>query len=68
MRYALAMVLTLVLGVTAVMQAAFADEHEQPQMPVPAVAQYEQTDPGTVAGPMTPSFQSPAVEHDLDRN
>lgn len=68
MRYALATVLTLVLGVTAVMQAAFANENEQPQIPAPAVAQYEPTDPGSVSGPWTPSYQTPAVEHDLDRN
>jgi hypothetical protein len=68
MRYALAMVLTLILGVSAVIQTAFADEHEGAQMQVATVvAQYQPADPGSVAGSTTP-WQVPAVEHDLNRN
>ena len=70
MRYAIATVLTLILGVSAVMQSAFAAEHEGPQAQAASAvtAQYGPSDPGTVAGPMTPVFQSPAVEHELNRN
>lgn len=66
MRYTIAMALTLVLGVAAVLQPAFAADHEGSQAPVSAVvAQYQPADPGSVAGPTTPS---PVIEHDLDRN
>lgn len=69
MRYALAMALALVFGTSGLIHAAFAAEHEGPQATVSTVVtQYEPADPGSVAGPMTPSFQAPAVEHDLDRN
>lgn len=67
MRYTFAMLLALVLGVAAVMQPAFANEHDGPQAPASAVvAQDQPADPGSIAGPMTPSI--PIHEHDLDRN
>ena len=68
MRYALAMVLALVLGVSAMIQAGFAADREGPQAPVSTImAQYGSDDPGTIAGPMTPGYNAP-VEHDLNRN
>jgi hypothetical protein len=69
MRYTLAMVLALVLGVSAMIQTAFAAEHEGPQASVSVItAQYGSDDPGTIAGPMAPTYHVPAVEHDLSRN
>jgi hypothetical protein len=69
MRYTLAMLLALVLGVSAMIQASFAAEREGPQTPVSAVtAQYGSDDSGTISGPVTPSYQVPAVEHELNRN
>ena len=65
MRYTFAMLLTLVLGVAAVMQPAFAADHEGSQGPASAVVvQYQPTDPGSVAGPTAPLFRAPVVEHD----
>ena len=69
MRYALAMLLALVIGISGLIHSAFAAEHEGPQATVSTVvAQYGPADPGMVAGPMTPSFQIPVVEHDPGRN
>lgn len=65
MRYTFAMLLTLVLGVAAVIQPAFAAEHEGPQVPVSTVvAQYQPADPGSVAGPATPLYPTQIIEHD----
>jgi hypothetical protein len=70
MRYALAMVLALVIGVSAMIQGAFAAEKDTPQMAgLTVTAQYQYgpsvtSDPGTVAGPMSPWFHVPVIEHD----
>lgn len=67
MRYALALVLALVIGVSAMIQGAFAVEKETPQTAGSTmIAQYDgPSDSGSVAGPgsMAPSFHQP-VEHD----
>jgi hypothetical protein len=68
MRYALALVLTLVIGGSAMIQGAFAAEKDTPQMAGSTVTaqDYGPSNPGTVAGPdtMAPSFHVPVVEHD----
>jgi len=68
MRYALALVLTLVIGGSTIMQGAFAAEKDTPPMADSTVTtQYNgPSNPGTVAGPdwMTPSFHAPVIEHD----
>ena len=63
MRYALAMLMALVLGGSAMIQAASAADREGPQASFSTItAQYGPSDPGSIAGPMTPSYP-PAVEH-----
>jgi hypothetical protein len=70
MRYAVAVVLALVIGGSAMVQGAFAAEKDTPQTAgLGVVAQYGSSDsgmadPGSVAGPMAPWFHAPAVEHD----
>jgi hypothetical protein len=68
MRYALALVLTLVIGGSAMIQGASAGEKDTPQTTGSTVSaqDYGPSNPGTVAGPgsMTPSFQVPVIEHD----
>jgi hypothetical protein len=64
MRYALAMVLALGLGVATMVPAALAADHEGHEVAVSTVAaQSGPSDPGTIAGPMGP-YQLPVVEHD----
>ncbi len=65
MRYALAMLLALVLGLSGMIQAGFAAEREGPQAPVSTItAQYGSGDSGTIAGPMAPSVPKTIVDHD----
>ena len=64
MRYMLAMVLALAIGVAAAVPAAFAgEENGQDQYISPVAGQAELTNLGTVAGPMQPD-QIVIVEHD----
>ena len=64
MRYMLAMVLALGIGVAAVVPAAFAgEEGGQDRYISPAAVQTELTNLGTAAGPMAPD-QIVTVDHD----
>lgn len=68
MRYALALVLTLVIGGSATIQGAFAAEKDTPEPAGSMVTAqyYGPSNPGTVAGPdsAAPWFHVPVVEHD----
>ena len=69
MRYALAMLMALVLGGSAMIQAVSAADREGPQAPVSTItAQYGPSDPGSIAGPTAPWYHVPVVEHDGNRN
>ena len=66
MRYALAVVLAGLIGVSGMIQGAFAAEKDTSQTAGSTmIAQYYgPSDLGTVAGPMAPSFHWPVIEHD----
>jgi hypothetical protein len=74
MKYAFAIALALLMGVTELIPATFAAEKDTPQTAgfaaaTAATTQYQYgpsvtSDPGTVAGPMSPWFHVPVVEHD----
>jgi hypothetical protein len=70
MRYAVAGILVLVIGTSAMVQGALAAEKDTPQTAgLGVVAQYGSSgsgmaDPGAVAGPMAPWFHAPIIEHD----
>lgn len=65
MRYAFAIALALLMGIAELIPAALTAEKEGPQIPPAGVtAQSGPADPGTVAGPTTPWFHVPVVEHD----
>jgi hypothetical protein len=68
MRYAVALVLTLMIGGSAMTHGAFATEKDTPETAGPMVTAQDSgsSNPGTAAGPdsMTPSFHVPVVEHD----
>jgi hypothetical protein len=64
MRYALAMILALGLGVSTVVPAASAADREGHESAVSTLtAQSGPSDPGTIAGPMGP-YQIPVTDHD----
>jgi hypothetical protein len=68
MRYALAVVLAGLIGVSGMIQGALAAEKDTPQMAGSTMTTqyYGPSGSGTVAGPMAPSFQWPIVEHGTD--
>lgn len=72
MRYVLAMILALGIGVATAVPAAFAGGEEgghDLSFPTTTVVQSEPSNPGTVAGPQAPNNTIQMVdEHETDRN